>query len=55
MSYLDIFWLSGMLGLCIWPLAYAEGRGAGALELGGAQHGVEGPDTIRHVVAAPLA
>jgi DHA2 family multidrug resistance protein len=21
MSYLDIFWLLGMLGLCIWPLA----------------------------------
>jgi DHA2 family multidrug resistance protein len=21
MSYLDIFWMLGMLGLCIWPLA----------------------------------
>ena len=21
MSYLDIFWMLGMLGLCVWPIA----------------------------------
>ncbi len=36
MSYLDIFWMLGLLGLCVWPIALflprmPKGRGTGAL------------------------